>query len=514
MRVRLDKRQQVIDRGEEPYPLVVGRTHTLGDVVTAYDPEALGADVRTGDTVTVAGRVIFVRGTGKLVFAVLREGDGTQLQAMISLDGVGEEQLALFKSTIDIGDHLAVTGEVITSKRGELSVMASAWQLAAKTVRPLPNEHNPLSDEARSRMRYVDLIVRPEARDNVRVKAKIMQSLRATLDRLGYIEVETPVLQHTNGGAAARPFRTHVNAFDEPALLRIALELHLKRALVGGIDKVYEMAKTFRNEGVDNTHNVEFLMLEAYEAYGSYDTMAELTRELVIDAARSVGKTVVTGRDGSTIDLEAEWRHATVHGLVSEAVGRTIDIDTSVDDLLALAKEHEVALQPGWDAGEIVLELYEKLVEHTLIQPTFVRDYPESVRPLAKKHRTKPGLVEAWDLIINGVELAPAYSELNDPVIQRERLEEQARQAAAGNPEANDVDEDFLRALEFGMPPAGGLGFGVDRLVMLLQGIGIRDAILFPTTKSEGTVKAGPTTKSEGTVKASPTSRAETSRAE
>ncbi|MRK00370.1 lysine--tRNA ligase [Aeromicrobium sp. S22] len=497
MRVRLDKRQQLIDRGEEPYPVVVERTHTLKQVVEAYDPELLGPDAQTGDTVTVAGRVIFVRGTGKLVFVVLREGDGTSLQAMISLAGVGEDRLADFKSTVDIGDHLAVTGEVITSRRGELSVMATAWRLAAKTVRPLPNEHNPLSDEARSRMRYVDLIVRPEARDNVRVKAKVMQSLRATLDRLGYVEVETPVLQHTNGGAAARPFRTHVNAFDEPALLRIALELHLKRALVGGIDKVYEMAKTFRNEGVDNTHNVEFLMLEAYEAYGSYDTMAVLTRELVLDAARAVGKTVVTGRDGSTIDLEAEWRHATVHGLVSEAVGRTIDIDTPVDELVSLAAEHEVALQDGWDAGEIVLELYEKLVEHTLIQPTFVRDYPESVRPLAKKHRSKPGLVEAWDLIINGVELAPAYSELNDPVIQRERLEEQARQAAAGNPEANDVDEDFLRALEFGMPPAGGLGFGVDRLVMLLQGIGIRDAILFPTTKSEGTDKHGPTTRAE-----------------
>ena len=485
MRVRLDKRQQLIDRGEAPYPTVVGRTHTLREIVETYDAEALGPDTRTGDVVTVAGRVIFVRGTGKLVFAALREGDGTGLQAMVSLDGVGEERLAEFKSTIDIGDHLAVTGEVITSKRGELSVMATGWQIAAKTVRPLPNEHAPLSDEARSRMRYVDLIVRPEARDNVRVKAKVMQSLRATLDRLGYVEVETPVLQHTNGGAAARPFRTHVNAYDEPALLRIALELHLKRALVGGIDKVYEMAKTFRNEGVDNTHNVEFLMLEAYEAYGSYDTMAELTRELVLDAARSVGKTVVTGRDGTTIDLEAEWRHATVHGLVSDAVGQTVDIDTSVDDLVALAAKHEVALRDGWDAGEIVLELYEKLVEHTLVQPTFVRDYPESVRPLAKPHRTKSGLVEAWDLIINGVELAPAYSELNDPVIQRERLEEQARQAAAGNPEANDVDEDFLRALEFGMPPAGGLGFGVDRLVMLLQGIGIRDAILFPTTRNE-----------------------------
>ncbi len=485
MRVRLDKRQQLIDAGVEPYPVVVDRTHTLKQITTTYDAESLGPDVQTGDVVSVTGRVIFVRGTGKLVFVVLREGDGTELQAMLSLAGVGEERLAALKSLVDIGDHLAVTGEVITSKRGELSVMATSWQLAAKTLRPLPNEHNPLSDEARSRMRYVDLIVRPEARENVRVKAKVLQSLRATLDGREFVEVDTPVLQHTNGGAAARPFRTHTNAFDEDVLLRIALELHLKRAVVGGVDRVYEIGKTFRNEGVDNTHNIEFLMLEAYEAYGSYDTMAELTRDLVINAARAVGKTTVPGRDGSQIDLEAEWKHATIHELVSNATRTTVDNDTSVDALRALAEKHDVALQPRWGAGEIVLELYEKLVEHTLIQPTFVRDYPESVRPLAKKHRTKPGLVEAWDLIINGVELAPAYSELNDPVIQRERLEEQSRLAAEGDPEAMDVDEDFLRAMEFGMPPQGGMGLGIDRLVMLLQGIGIREAILFPASRAE-----------------------------
>jgi lysyl-tRNA synthetase class 2 len=485
MRVRRDKRQQLIDRGEEPYPVVVDRTHTLKQITSTYDAEALGADTQTGDIVSVTGRVIFLRNTGKLCFVRLREGDGTELQAMLSLDGVGEERLAEFKSLVDIGDHLAVTGEVITSRRGELSVQATSWQIAAKTVRPLPNEHNPLSDEARSRMRYVDLIVRPEARDNVRVKAKVLQSLRATLDAHEFIEVDTPVLQHTNGGAAARPFSTHTNAFDEDMLLRIAIELDLKRALVGGVDRVYEIGKTFRNEGVDNTHNPEFMMLEAYEAYGSYDTMAELTRNLVVNAARAIGKTVVPGRDGSQIDLEGEWKYATIHELVSDATGTTVDNDTSADDLRALAARHEVALQPHWVAGDIVLELYEKLVEHTLIQPTFVRDYPEAVRPLAKKHRTKPGLVEAWDLIINGVELAPAYSELNDPVIQRERLEEQSRLAAAGDPEAMDVDEDFLRALEFGMPPAGGMGLGVDRLVMLLQGIGIREAILFPLSRAE-----------------------------
>lgn len=485
LRIRREKRQELLDAGVDPYPVSVGRTHTLAQVRGAYDPEALGPDHHSGDVVTIAGRVIFRRGQGKLVFVSLREGDGTSLQAMISFDGVGEEALERFKHLVDIGDHVAVTGEVITSRRGELSVMATSWQLAAKTLRPLPNEHNALSDEARSRMRYVDLIVRPEARENVRVKAAVLKSLRATLDARDYVEVETPVLQHTNGGAAARPFGTHVNAFDEDALLRIALELHLKRSLVGGIDRVYEIGKTFRNEGVDNTHNPEFMMLEAYEAYGSYDTMAELARDLVVDAARAVGRTVVPARDGGEIDLEQPWRRATVHELVSEAVGETVDVHTDLATLTAHAAAHDVALQDHWGEGEVVLELFEKLVEHTLIQPTFVCDYPESVRPLAKKHRTTPGLVEAWDLIINGVELAPAYTELNDPVVQRARLEDQARLAAAGDPEAMDVDDDFLRALEFGMPPAGGLGLGVDRLVMLLLGIGIREAILFPLSRRE-----------------------------
>ncbi|MBC7595575.1 MAG: lysine--tRNA ligase [Kineosporiaceae bacterium] len=485
MQVRREKRQQLIDSAQEPYPVVVDRTHTLRQIVDTHDAEALGPDVQTGEIVSVTGRVIFLRNTGKLCFARLREGDGTELQAMVSLADVGEESLAGFKALVDIGDHLAVTGEVITSRRGELSVKASSWRMAAKTMRPLPNEHNPLSDEARSRMRYVDLIVRPEARENVRAKAKILQSLRATLDGDDFIEVETPVLQYTNGGAAARPFGTHVNAFDEDMLLRIAIELHLKRALVGGVDRVYEIGKTFRNEGVDNTHNPEFMMLEVYEAYGTYNTMADLVRALVINAARAVGHTVVPGRDGSEIDLEAEWRRAGVHELVSEALGKQIDNDTSEEELKAFAVMHEVKLQDHWGSGEIVLELFEKLVEHTLIQPTFVCDYPESVRPLAKKHRSKPGLVEAWDLVINGVELAPAYSELNDPVIQRERLVAQSELAAAGDPEAMDIDEDFLRALEFGMPPAGGMGMGVDRLVMLIMGIGIREAILFPLSRAE-----------------------------
>ena len=485
MRVRREKRDRLLAEGVEPYPITVPRTHLLRDLRARYDGQELEPDTKTGEQVSVAGRVIFLRNTGKLCFVRLREGDGTELQVMLSLADIGEEELARFKALVDIGDLLSVQGEVVTSRRGELSVQATAWQMVAKTLRPLPNEHKPLSEESRVRLRYVDLIVRPEARDMVRTKAAVLKSLRATLDAQDYVEVETPVLQLTNGGAAARPFRTHLNAFDQQMLLRIALELDLKRAMIGGVDRVYEIGRTFRNEGLDSTHAAEFSMLEAYQAYGDYNTMKTLLRDLVLNAAEAVGRTVVTGRDGSEIDLSAPWREASVFDLISEAVGEAVDVTTDAAALTKLAEQHQVELQPGWNAGEIALELYEKLVEHTLIQPTFVQDYPESVRPLAKPHRSIPGLVEAFDLIINGVELAPAYSELNDPVIQRERLVAQSLLAAAGDPEAMDLDEDFLRAMEFGMPPAGGMGMGVDRLVMLFTGAGIRETILFPLLRPE-----------------------------
>ncbi len=485
MRVRLAKRATLIDRGLEAYPLNVPRTHSLSQVVALHDAELLGADHRTGDVVAVAGRVIFLRNTGKLCFVRLREGDGTELQAMLSVADLSQESLGDFKSLVDIGDLLSVEGEIVTSRRGELSVQVTAWRLAAKTLRPLPNEHSPLSDEARVRLRYVDMIVNPAARSIVRDKASVLRSLRSTLDERGFIEVETPVLQLTNGGAAAKPFRTHLNAFDQPMFLRIALELDLKRAMVGGVERVYEIGRTFRNEGLDSTHAAEFSMLEAYEAYGDYNSMADLLRTLVLQAAHAIGRTVVTGRDGSTIDLEAEWTHATLLGLVSEVVGEAVTIDTSEADLRRHANAHDVDLQPGWGAAEMILEIYEQLVEHTLMTPTFVKDYPEAVRPLAKPHRSQAGLVEAFDLIVNGVELGVAYSELNDPVIQRERLVEQSLLAAKGDPEAMDLDEDFLRALEFGMPPAGGMGMGVDRLVMLLTEVGIRESILFPLLRPE-----------------------------
>jgi lysyl-tRNA synthetase class 2 len=310
-----------------------------------------------------------------------------------------------------------------------------------------------------------------------------LRSLRSTLDSRRYLEVETPILQTVHGGAAARPFHTHMFAFDQEMSLRIATELYLKRCIVGGIDRVYEIGPVFRNEGVDSSHSPEYTLLEAYEAYGDYDTMAELTRALILDAAAAVGIDTPVNADGVEIDLSGEWRTVTIHDAVSEAVGEMIDPDTTAEELSRHAERLGVGIAPGWGSGEIVLELYEKLVEHTLVQPTFVKDYPVAVRPLARPHRDDPRLSEAWDLIIDGVEIAPAYSELVDPVEQRRRLVQQSLAAAKGDPEAMELDEDFLRALEYGMPPTGGLGLGVDRLIMILTGKGIRETILFPLLK-------------------------------
>ena len=485
MRVRREKRERLLESGRAAYPLTVERTHTLKEIRDKYADAGLEPDTHTGETVAVVGRVIFLRNTGKLCFVRLREGDGSELQVMLSLADVGQESLDEFKHLVDIGDLVAVHGEVVTSRRGELSVQVSEWSMAAKTLRPLPNEHKPLSDEARVRLRYVDMMLRPEPRAMVRAKAAVLKSLRGTLDDRGYVEVETPILQLTNGGAAARPFRTHLNALDQEMLLRIALELDLKKAMIGGVDKVYEIGRTFRNEGLDSTHAAEFSMLEAYEAYGDQHTMIALAKDMVRNAHRALGSPEITARDGSVIDLEGDWREAPILELVSEALDAKVDEHTDAETLRGYADKHGVALQDSWGAPEIVVELFEQLVEDSLIQPTFVMDYPAAVKPLAKPHRDAPELNEAWDLIINGVELGAAYSELNDPVIQRERLVQQSLMAAQGDPEAMDLDESFLKAMEYGMPPAGGIGIGVDRLIMLLTGTGIRETILFPLLRPE-----------------------------
>lgn len=481
LRVRREKYDRLVaDPHRAPFPVGVDRTASLAQVRAAH-PD-LTAGTETGELVGVTGRVIFVRNTGKLCFAMLREGDA-ELQVMLSLDRIGADSLADWKADVDLGDLVFVHGEVISSKRGELSVLADEWRITAKALRPLPVAHKPLSDETRVRQRYVDLIMRPDARRMVQTRATVLRALRDTFFTLGYLEVETPVLQTLHGGAAARPFHTHLNAFDLDMSLRIATELYLKRCIVGGIEKVYEIGPAFRNEGVDSSHSPEYTHLEAYEAYGDYNSMAVLTRRLILDAATAVGvESGLTG-DGTTIDLQGEWTEITLHEAVSTVVGEEITSDTDIAVLRGHADRLGVALDPGWNAGEIVLEIYEKLVEHTLIQPTFVRDYPVEVRPLARPHRDNPRLAEAWDLIIGGIEIAPAYSELVDPVEQRRRLIEQSLAAAEGNPEAMELDEDFLRALEYGMPPTGGLGLGVDRLVMILTGKGIRETILFPLLK-------------------------------
>jgi len=488
VRVRREKYDRLRAAGTPPYALGAPRTTTLAALREQYAD--LETDSATGEVVSITGRVVLSRTGGKLCFATLQEGAGretAQLQVMVSLDGVGEQRLADWKSDVDLGDHVGITGEVISSRRGELSVLASEWLLTSKALRPLPDKHKGLSDpELRIRQRYLDLVVNPASRQLAHDRATVVRAVRDVLHGADFVEVETPVLQMVHGGAAARPFRTHLNALDLDMTLRIALELYLKRLVVGGMDRVFEIGRIFRNEGVDSTHSPEFTMLEFYEAYGDYDTVADLTRVMVLEAARRIGRTTVLDGAGGEIDLEQPWRSATLHGLVSEAVGETVDAGTPLQRVVQLAADHDVALQPGWDAGEVVLELYEKLVEHTLLQPTFVRDYPVSARPLARDHRDDPRLAEAWDLVIAGTELATGYSELVDPVEQRRRLTEQSVKAAGGDPEAMQLDEDFLRALEHGAPPMGGQGMGIDRLIMLLSGAPIRETILFPVVRPQG----------------------------
>ena len=484
MRVRREKLDRLRAAGVEPYPVGVPRTHTLAEIRAAH-PD-LPPDVSTGEQVGVAGRVIFVRNTGKLCFATLREGAGTELQAMLSLDKVGAESLAAWKSDVDLGDHVFIHGEVITSRRGELSVLADSWRLAAKALRPLPVAHKPMSEETRVRQRYVDLIVRPEARRMVDMRAAVVWSLRDSLVRRGYTEVETPMLQLRHGGATARPFTTHFNAFDVDVYLRIALELPLKRAVVGGIEKVFEIGRVLRNEGADSTHSPEFAMLEVYEAYADYDSMAQVTQELYQNAARAVfGSTTVKQFDGAEIDLGGDWPQLSLYEVVSEAVGEEVSPDTPLETLRLLAEKHDIPVNPAWVAGKLVEELLETLCEEKLDGPVFVRDYPIDTSPLTRQHRTKPGVAEKWDLYIGKVERATAYSELVDPVIERERLVAQSLAAAQGDPEAMQLDEDFLRALEYGMPPTGGMGTGIDRIMQVFTGRGIRDTVLFPFVRPE-----------------------------
>jgi lysyl-tRNA synthetase, class II len=484
VRVRREKLDRLRENGIDPYPVNFPRTATLAEVREKY-PD-LEPDTETGDKVGVAGRVMLIRNTGKLCFATFRDGTA-DLQVMLSLANVGQERLDFWKREVDLGDHVGVEGEVITSRRGELSVMADRFAITAKCLRPLPEKHAGLTDpEARVRQRYIDLIVNDEARRMARLRSDTVRAVRDFWHEKGYLEVETPMLQPIHGGAAARPFTTHINAYDMDLYLRIAIELYLKRLVVGGIDKVFEINRNFRNEGADSTHNPEFTMLEAYGTYLDYHDMADLTQRMYQRAVVAALGTTVVEHDGREIDLGLEeWPRITLYGAVSEALGEEVTPHTPLEQVRKYADARGVAWDPAWGPGKLVQEIFEELVEHTLVQPTFVMDYPLETSPLTRQHREEPLLTEKWDLIGFGTELGTAYSELIDPVEQRRRLTEQSLLAAGGDPEAMQLDEDFLRALEYAMPPTGGVGVGIDRMIMAFTGRNIRETILFPLVRPE-----------------------------
>ncbi|MFJ4478619.1 bifunctional lysylphosphatidylglycerol synthetase/lysine--tRNA ligase LysX [Streptomyces xanthochromogenes] len=479
VRVRHRKLDRLRADGTEPYPVVIpARTHTLARL--RAEGEGIAA--------TVAGRVMAVRDFGGVVFAVLRDWSG-DLQLALTREGAGAEVLDRFTHDVDLGDHITATGTTGPSAKGEFSLFATGWQMTAKCLRPLPDKRRGLADpEARVRRRYLDLVASPEAREVVRARSTAVQALRQGLLERGYLEVETPMLQQIHGGANARPFTTHINAYDLDLYLRIAPELYLKRLCVGGVEKVFEMGRTFRNEGVSYKHNPEFTMLEAYQAYADYDVMLDLTRELIQGAATAAFGSPIARKadaDGKVVeyDISGPWPVKTLYGAVSEALGEEIDADTDEQRLRRLCDRVHVPHTPDDTRGDVVLEMYERLVEEKTKLPTFYKDFPTDVSPLTRQHRTDPRLAERWDLVAFGTELGTAYSELTDPVEQRRRLTAQSLLAAGGDPEAMEIDEDFLDALEYAMPPTGGLGIGVDRLVMFLTGLTIRETLPFPLVR-------------------------------
>ncbi|MEV7726346.1 bifunctional lysylphosphatidylglycerol synthetase/lysine--tRNA ligase LysX [Streptomyces sp. NPDC087917] len=487
VRVRHAKLDRIRAAGTDPYPVGIRqRTHTVAELKAAhpgYPPAA-----RTGEEVTVAGRVMVVRDLGGVVFAVLRDWTG-DTQLMLTRDEAGPEVMDAFTSQVDFGDHVVATGEVGSSRAGALSVVVTSWQLTGKCLRPLPDKRKGLADpEAKVRRRYLDLVASPAARDVVRSRSHAVQALRQNLLDRGYLEVETPMLQQIHGGANARPFRTHINAYDLDLYLRIAPELYLKRLCVGGMEKVFEMGRTFRNEGVSYKHNPEFTMLEAYQAFADYDVMLDLARELIQSAATAANGSPIAlkaGPDGKLVahDISGTWPVKTMYGAISEALGEEVDADTEEHVLRRLCDGADVPHRPENTRGDVVLEMYERLVEERTTLPTFYKDFPTDVSPLTRQHRRDQRLAERWDLVAFGTELGTAYSELTDPVEQRRRLTEQSLLAAGGDPEAMELDNDFLDALEYAMPPTGGLGIGVDRLVMFLTGLTIRETLPFPLVR-------------------------------
>lgn len=486
VRVRRAKVQRLRERGIDPYPVGYPRTHTLAQV--RAEAGDLAPDVRTGRVVAVTGRLLLKRKLGGLGFGLLRDASG-DLQVLLTRDRLGAEAYDLWLHDVDLGDQLGVTGEIITSRTGELTIAADSLAITSKALRPLPDKHRGLTDpEARVRARSVDLIVRGEARRIAYARATLIRSLRDSLHRRGFTEVETPILQLVHGGANARPFETHINAYDLDLSLRIATELHLKRLVVGGMEQVFEIGRQFRNEGADFSHSPEFTSLEVYQAYADYRVMRKLTQELIQEAATAVYGAPIARRPDATgqlveVDLSGDWPVKTICEAVSERLGAQITADTPLAELQRHARLAGLELDPELSWGPLLEELYGELCESTTVEPVFYTDFPKENAPLTRPHRHDPRLAEKWDLVMFGAEQGTAYSELIDPIDQRQRLVAQSLLAAAGDPEAMEVDEDFLTALEYGMPPTGGMGLGVDRLLMNLTGLGIRDTILFPLVK-------------------------------
>ena len=480
---RLQKIAGLRSTGVEPYPYRFDRDRTIDDLRAEFGSLEAGAELDV--SVSLAGRLMLKRDQGRLTFGQLRDRSG-EVQLFVSAGVIGKERLADFND-LDRGDWIGVNGTVMVTKKGELSVKVTSFVLLSKALRPLPDKWKGLSDvDARYRQRYVDLTVNTDARRVFEIRFAAVQSIRNELHHRGFLEVETPFLHLQQGGATARPFITHYNALNMDTFLRIALELPLKRLLVGGLERVFEIGRVFRNEGIDTRHNPEFTMLEAYQAFGDYSEMMELTEQLVAGAAMAAtGSTVVQVR-GTDIDLTPSWRRVSMVDLIGEVIGVEMHPSMPLADARSTLDRLGLSYKPTGGAGRCTHEVYDELVEHTVVQPTIVFDHPRETSPLAKPHREDSSLVERFEVIVDGRELANAYSELNDPVEQLERFRAEAAAKAAGDPEAGDVDLDYVRALEYGMPPAGGLGIGIDRLIMLLAGVeSIREVILFPTLRPE-----------------------------
>lgn len=481
--VRLAKVDALRRAGVQPYRDHFDRTATAGELAERY--AGLEAGAETDDIVSVAGRVIAKRDQGKALFLVIRDPSG-DLQLFCRHAVMGEDAFKA-ASELDLGDWVGAVGVVLRTRRGELSVVPTTIDLLSKSLRPLPEKFHGLTDtETRYRQRYVDLIVNPEVREVFRTRFRIVSAIRRFLEERGFVEVETPMLQPIPGGATARPFVTHHNALDMDLYLRIAPELYLKRLLVGGFERVYELNRSFRNEGMSPRHNPEFTMLEVYQAFGDMETMLEITESLITSVAEDACGTLEIEYQGTPVSLARPWRRASMAELVSAATGREVSVHTPRQELASLCAEYRVPIEDGWSPGKLVNELFEGLVEHTLIQPTFVTHYPAETSPLARRNDADPEVTDRFELVITGREFANAFSELTDPVDQRARFEAQAAAKDAGDDEAMWVDEDYLRAQEYGMPPAGGLGIGIDRLVMLLtDSASIRDVLLFPHMRPE-----------------------------